>query len=131
MFHTPAINIYTRDILKLIAFYERLGFQEKFRTPGEGTPKHVELSLDQFTLGIATVEAATGDHGLRPDLNGRSIEIVLWSDDTDHDYEHLTTIGAKSLSPPHNFLSDLRVAWVADPDGNPIQIVQHRKRKDK
>jgi hypothetical protein len=26
-----------------------------------------------------------------------------------------------------DFLSDLRLAWVADPDGNPIQLAQKRK----
>lgn len=90
----------------------------------------MEFALDQFTLGIATVEAVTGDHGLRPDLNGRSMEIVLWSDDTDYDYEHLTE-GAQPPSAPHDFLSDLRVAWVADPDDNLIQIVQHWKQNHK
>ena len=27
---------------------------------------------------------------------------------------------------PHDWLDALRVAWVADPDGNPVQLVQHR-----
>jgi hypothetical protein len=34
--------------------------------------------------------------------------------------------GAPSRSPPHNFLAHLRAAWVADPDGTPIQLVQRR-----
>jgi len=38
----------------------------------------------------------------------------------------LTADGAPSLSEPHDFLSDLRLAWVADPDGNPIQLAQKR-----
>ncbi|MDH2900248.1 MAG: hypothetical protein PXY39_04695 [archaeon] len=89
------------------------------------------MTLDHFTIGISSVEAAISDHGLNPNLDGRPIGIVLWSDDTDYDYERLTAAeGAKSLSAPRDFLSDLRIAWVADPDGNPIQIVQHRRRKD-
>ena len=27
---------------------------------------------------------------------------------------------------PHDFLDSLRAAWVADPDGNPVQIVTRR-----
>lgn len=128
MFRNPAINLYTHDVLRLVSFYESLGFEETFRTPKEGTPVHVEVRLDGFTIGIASVEAAIKDHGLDPKLGGRPVEIVLWSEDTDASYERLVASGCPSLSPPHDFLTDLRLAWVADPDGNPIQIAQHRGR---
>jgi catechol 2,3-dioxygenase-like lactoylglutathione lyase family enzyme len=128
MFSNPAINIYSRDVLRLVGFYEGLGFRETFRTPKEGPPVHVEVTLDGFTVGIASVDAAIADHGLSPDLGGRPVEIVLWTDDTDRDHACLTADGAPSLSEPHDWLSDLRLAWVADPDGNPIQLVQRRKR---
>jgi catechol 2,3-dioxygenase-like lactoylglutathione lyase family enzyme len=126
VFRTPAINVYSRDVLRLVAFYEGLGFRETFRTPKERTPDHVEIVLDGFTIGIASVEAAIADHGLSPDLGGRPVEILLWTDDTDRDYARLIGQGAPSLSAPHDWLSDLRLAWVADPDGNPIQLAQHR-----
>jgi catechol 2,3-dioxygenase-like lactoylglutathione lyase family enzyme len=129
VFRSPAINIYSRDVLRLVSFYEGLGFRETFRTPEDGTPDHVEVSLDGFTIGIASVEASAADHGLSPDLGGRPVEIVLWTDDTDGDYARLTAEGAPSLSAPHDFLSDLRLAWVADPDGNPIQLAQRRRRE--
>jgi catechol 2,3-dioxygenase-like lactoylglutathione lyase family enzyme len=126
MFGSPAINVYSRDVMRLVMFYAGLGFRETFRTPKDGSPDHVELVLDGFTIGIVSVEAATADHGLRPNLGGRPVEIVLWTDDTDGDYARLTAGGAPSLSAPHDWLSDLRIAWVADPDGNPIQLVQRR-----
>lgn len=125
-FHNPAINIYSRDVIRLVTFYESLGFQETFRTPEEGVPVHVEVTLDGFKIGIASVVAAAADHGLSPDLGGRPVEIVLWTDATDRDYARLTAAGVPSLSPPHDFLAHLRVAWVADPDGNPIQLAQRR-----
>jgi uncharacterized glyoxalase superfamily protein PhnB len=128
MFQTPAINIYSYDLVRLVNFYRGLGFRETFRTPKDGTPVHVEVTLDQFTIGIVSVDAAIADHGLKPNLGGRPVEIVLWTDDTDRDYTHLVANGAPSLSPPHDFLSDLRLAWVADPDGNPVQLAQHRNR---
>jgi catechol 2,3-dioxygenase-like lactoylglutathione lyase family enzyme len=126
MFRTPAITIYSHDVMRLVRFYARLGFQERFRTPDEGTPVHVEVTLDGFTIGFASIDAVIADHGLRPDLGGRPVELVLWSDDTDRDYARLTADGAPSRSPPHDFLANLRAAWVADPDGNPLQLVQHR-----
>jgi catechol 2,3-dioxygenase-like lactoylglutathione lyase family enzyme len=127
LFRSPGINIYSHDVMRLLAFYEGLGFRETFRTPKDGRPDHVEAVLDGFTIGIASVEAARADHGLNPDLGGRPVEIVLWTDDADGDYARLNAAGAPSLSAPHDWLSNLRLAWVTDPDGNPIQLAQKRK----
>ena len=42
--------------------------------------------------------------------------------------ERLTAAGAPVLSPAHDFLDGrLRAGWVADPGGNPIQIVQRKR----
>jgi catechol 2,3-dioxygenase-like lactoylglutathione lyase family enzyme len=126
-FRDAQINIYSHEVPRLAGFYERLGFEETFRTPENGTPIHVELTLDRFTIGVASVEAARADHGLEPELGGRPVEIVLWTDDVDRDYRRLTSQDVRHLSPPHDFLGGrLRAAWVADPDGNPIQLVQRR-----
>lgn len=126
-FSSPMINLYSRDLSRAVAFYSGLGFVESFRAPASGEPIHVELTKDGFTLGIATIEAATRMHGLRPQGEGRWIEIVLWTDDTDAAVTALVAKGAPLLSPAHDFLDGkLRSAWIADPDGNPIQLVQRR-----
>jgi len=131
MLQTPSINIFSRDVVRLADFYKRLGFRETFRTPREGTPTHVEVMLDQFNIGISSVEAAISDHGLKPNLDGRPVAIILWTDDTDRDYARVISEGAASLRPPQTFgaeQNELRTAWVADPDGNPINLV-HLVRK--
>lgn len=126
-FRSPMINLYSRDLPRALAFYSELGFVETFRTPLSGKPVHVELKLDGFTLGIATIEAAKEHHGLRPDGEGHSIEIVVWTADTDCALSALLAKGSPLLSPPHDFLEGrLRAAWVTDPDGNPIQLVQRK-----
>lgn len=104
-----------------------LGFIETFRTPAVGEPVHIELKLDGFTLGIATVDAVREDHGLQPQGEGRWIEIVLWTHDVDEAVSTLVSQGSSLVSPAHDFLEGrLRVAWVADPDGNLIQLVQRK-----
>jgi catechol 2,3-dioxygenase-like lactoylglutathione lyase family enzyme len=121
------INLYSKDLPRAVAFYQRLGFVETFRTPAQGDPVHIELTLGSFILGIATVEAARGIHSLRPHGEGRWIEIVLWTDDTDAAVSVLTSEGAVVLSSAHDFLDGrLRSAWIADPDGNPIQLVERK-----
>ncbi len=127
LFKAPMINLYARDLPRTVAFYTQLGFMESFRTPASGPPVHVELKLDAFTLGIATLEAAQQHHGLHPKGEGRWIEIVLWTENTDVAVRTLVAHGASVLSPAHDFLEGaLRAAWVTDPEGNPIQIVQQR-----
>jgi predicted enzyme related to lactoylglutathione lyase len=127
IFRSPQINLYSRDLSRAALFYVGLGFTETFRTPEVGAPVHIELKLDSFTLGIATTEAAQGDHGLRPQGDGRWIEIVFWTDDVDAAVGELVAQGAPLISPAHEFLEGkLRVAWIADPDGNPIQLVQRK-----
>ena len=127
MFRDPQINLYVSDVPRSVTFYERLGFVESFRTPTEGTPIHVELRLDGFTIGIADVESARRDHGLDVSPDGRAIEVCVWTGDTDAAYADLLAHGAPSMSAPHDWLTNLRVAWVADPDGNPVELVQKRE----
>jgi uncharacterized glyoxalase superfamily protein PhnB len=127
VFSSPQITLYTRDLRRLMAFYLDLGFEEAFAYAPDGEIVHVELALDGFRLGIADARAAENDHGLHPSFDGRPIEIVLWCEDTDGAFARLTEAGAPALSPPHDWLDDLRLAWVADPDGNPVQLAQHRR----
>jgi glyoxylase I family protein len=50
--------------------------------------------------------------------------VILWTDDTPAAFAEVTANGAPGLAPPHEWLGRLLIAWIADPDGNPIQIVQ-------
>ncbi|HEU0131232.1 MAG TPA: VOC family protein [Mycobacteriales bacterium] len=125
MFATPQVNVYATDVARTAAFYASLGFAETFRTPAAGEPIHVELTLDGFTLGVASRASAGADHGLDLTPAGRAMEIVVWADDVDAAFARLVAAGAPSLSEPHDWLDGaLRVAWVADPDGNPVELVQ-------
>jgi catechol 2,3-dioxygenase-like lactoylglutathione lyase family enzyme len=125
-FRAPQVTLYATDLPRLVAFYEGLGFRERFRYPSSGEPEHVELLLDGFNLGVATVATARRDHGLSPNPGGGGSELVLWTDDVAAAVEQLVAAGATVVSPTHDWLDDLRLAWIADPEGNPIQIVQKR-----
>ncbi len=119
-------NLYSAHVGATAAFYERLGFVERFRTPDEGPPIHVELELDGFVLGVADVDSARHDHGLNVMPEGRGAEVCVWVDDADAAYLDLLAHGATPMSAPHDWLDDLRVAWVTDPDGHPVELVQKR-----
>ncbi|WP_373353868.1 VOC family protein [Pseudoroseicyclus sp. CXY001] len=126
-----SINLYSTDLPRALAFYQRFGFEETFRTPRHGAPVHVELRLEGFTIGIATVEVAREDHGLNPMGEGRWIEIILWTDDVDGAMAAAEAAGAPVISAAHEFLGGrLKAGWIADPDGNPVQFVQRLKVED-
>lgn len=126
VFREPQVNFYVNDVQTVSDFYSKLGFTEIFRTPEKGVPIHIELSLDSFILGIASIQAAREMHNIPAGDGGPCAEIAIWTDDVDKAFSLLIQNRAQEISKPHNFLTDLRAAWVYDPDGNPVQIVAKR-----
>lgn len=128
MFRDPQVNYYVSDVEESLNFYvDLLGFEETFRTPVEGPPEHVELKLGGLILGLASNESAKNTHGLTTGGGNPRAEVCLWTDDVDAAYSMLVAKGIPSLSEPHDFLGGrLRAAWLADPDGNPVQLVTKR-----
>lgn len=123
-FRMPQVILFSEDLPRAVAFYSRLGFTETFRVPEDGTPIHVDLTLDGYKIGIASAASTRDDHGLDPIAEGQRAAVVLWTDDTASAYGELVASGAPAVASPHVWLGRLLIAWTADPDGNPIQIVQ-------
>lgn len=124
MFASAFVNLYTRDINAGLRFYrDLLGFQETFRTPKEGTPDHVELKLNGFGLGLGTVEAAKRVHGVSATPGTPAMVLVVWTEDVDRAFAHLTAVGTPVVQPPHNTGNNNRNALLRDPDGNLVEIV--------
>ena len=124
MFTSAFVNLYTADIEAGLVFYrDLLGFEETFRTPREGTPEHVELTLNGFSLGLGTVEAARAAHGVDAAPGSPAMALVVWTHDVDEAFVLLTSAGAPTVRPPHDSGNDNRNALVRDPDGNLVEIV--------
>lgn len=113
------------DLTATAAFYQRLGFIEAFRTPpAPAEPIHVDLELDGYRVGLASASSTRNDHGLDPVDAGQRAVVVLWCDDVVAAHRALVDGGAPDLGAPHVWLGRLLIAWVADPDGHAVQIVQ-------
>ncbi|MET8359769.1 VOC family protein [Micromonospora sp. NPDC005171] len=130
MFPTPQVILFSEDVPRAAKFYADLGFTETFRVPREGEPIHIDLMLDSYKIGIASVASTRDDHGLDPVPRGQRAAVILWTDDTAAAYADVTAKGAPTLAAPHRWLDRLLIAWTADPDGNPIQIVQQLESLD-
>jgi catechol 2,3-dioxygenase-like lactoylglutathione lyase family enzyme len=124
-FRNAQVNLFVGHVERSLAFYrDRFGFVESFRTPAEGHPVHVEMKLEGLTLGVVDPRVAKQMHGLNVGAAGPAhSEIVLWCDDVDATYDDLVAAGVPSVGPPHTFLGNSRAAWLADPDGNLVEIV--------
>ena len=128
MFTEAFVNLYTCEIEASLRFYrDLLGFKETFRTPTEGTPEHVELTLNGFGLGLGTVEAAKRVHGVDASPGSPAMVVVVWTDDVDRAFEQLTSSGTPVVQPPHDTGSRNRNALLRDPDGNLVEIVGRRQ----
>lgn len=124
MFTSAFVNLYTSDMEAGLRFYrDLLGFVETFRTPKEGTPEHVELTLNGFELGLGTVDAARRVHGIDASPGCPAMVLVVWTDDVDRAFEQLTSGGTPVVQPPHDTGSSNRNALLRDPDGNLVEIV--------
>ncbi|WP_185150617.1 VOC family protein [Cytobacillus dafuensis] len=125
IFRNPQVILFSSDVVRAATFYESLGFTESFRVPNDGEPIHIDLVLDDYRIGIASVSSTRDDHSLAHVSHGQLVAVILWTDDTAAAFETVTSNGAKALVSPHEWLGRLLIAWIADPDGNPIQIVQN------
>jgi predicted enzyme related to lactoylglutathione lyase len=129
MFTGFQVNLYADDVEPGVAFYAALGFEETYRYAPAGEPLHVELRSGGLTIGIASVGAARDEHGLEVSQEGGAMEIVLWCEDVDAAYAQALAAGATAMREPHDFQEDrLRVGWVMDPLGNPLELVQDRQQ---
>ena len=123
-FREPEVILFSADVERSATFYKSLGFRETFRVPTDGPPIHVDLELDQYRIGFAAISSARADHGLDPASEGQRGTITLWTDDTAAAYAALVAAGVPGLHSPSRWLGRLLIAWVEDPDGHPIQLVQ-------
>jgi catechol 2,3-dioxygenase-like lactoylglutathione lyase family enzyme len=123
-FRSPQVVLFVADVEAATAFYALLGFVERFRTPKEGTPMHVDVELDGSVLGLASLHARHGRTPRDPADHGRRAALVLWCDDVDAALEQLAARGARVLRSPEAWLGRLRVAGIADPDGHQVQLIQ-------
>lgn len=123
-FTTPQVVLFSKNVDRAASFYQAIGFSEVFRVPTHGSPIHVDLVLDGYRIGLASETSTRDDHGLDPVVEGQRGAVILWTDDTPAGYARLQELGATPVKPPKPWLDRLLIAWVEDPDGHLIQVVQ-------
>lgn len=124
MFREAFPILYVSDIERSVRFYQDLfGFVKVYQWPMEASPDYVYLTLGSVGLGLSAPSVAESLHGqLVCRHDSPRFELCLYAEDVDEASEYLKSKGATQLTPPMNMPWGERVAYFADPDGNPIHI---------
>ena len=112
--------IYSSSVAASEDFYVGLGFVETARTPETGEAGYVSLRRGDAELGIVSVEWPRQELGL-PIGDGTRFEMYIYVDDLD------ATIAAHRdtlVREPRDMPWGERVAYLRDPDGNPVVLAQ-------
>jgi lactoylglutathione lyase len=121
--------IYARDVARTVDFYERLlGFERQYQFPTDGEPGYVGLRRDEADLGVVDessprqmIGASMGD--------GPRFELFVYVEDVDSSIRSMEAAGVPLLREPEDMPWGERVAFVADPEGNPVTLAAPSPRR--
>lgn len=113
---------YARDVEATARFYRELaGFTELFRLPEEGPPGYVGLMLGESRLGLVDAQWPMDTIGIAVGSGPRA-ELFVYVDDVDATAGRAAEVGGRLLRPPGDMPWGERVAYVEDPEGNPVAL---------
>lgn len=110
--------VFASSVTATAAFYEKLGFQRHFQLPAEGEPGYVGLRRDEAELAVVD-KGWPADQYDRPMGAGVRFEMFVYVSDLDGAVQDLEV-----LRPPADMPWGERIAYVTDPDGNPVALAQ-------
>lgn len=124
-FRFNTIGLFTTDNQKMVDFYcDIFGFE----TTWNGIDLDVEMHLDGMRILLfprESIEKMTSRRFSYPsDINGTmelSFDVPSFAD-VDKEYERAVSMGAKSVFEPTTEPWGQRTSYVADPEGNLIEI---------
>jgi lactoylglutathione lyase len=109
--------LYVSDLQASLRFYDRLGFVEDYRFPPDD-PGYVGLHHGDSRLGIVKKEWPEAQLGIELGASPR-FELWVYVEDLD---AAVAQASAPILRQPEDMPWGERIAYVADPDGNPVAL---------
>jgi predicted enzyme related to lactoylglutathione lyase len=119
----PIINC--RDLAATREFYMRvLGGELSYRFPPDGEPVYVTLRVGagQVALGLGTGPAMYGEVPLP--ATGHAVDVCVYVPDLDAVVTSAPDAGGAVVVPPADMPWGERVAYVRDPEGTMLLVIQ-------
>lgn len=113
--------VYAEDVSRSARFYEALGFRKQYQFPPEGEPGYVTLQRGTCDLGIVAAQSPKDLIGIEIGTGPR-FELFVYVEDVDRSVDELRRNGVPVLRAPELMAWGERIAYVADPDGNPVVL---------
>lgn len=113
--------IFAASVTATCEFYESLDFERHFQLPPEGEPGYVGLRRGRQELAVVTSEWPQQQYGAAVS-DGVRFEMFVYVNDLDEYVERLRAAGSSVLREPADMPWGERVAYVSDPDGNPVAL---------
>jgi lactoylglutathione lyase len=104
------------------AFYEILGFQRHFQLPPDGEAGYVGLRRGSHELAVVAADWPRQQYDKPVAVDGVKFELFVYVEAVDALVETLRASGVAILREPADMPWGERVAYVSDPDGNPIAL---------
>lgn len=124
MMKLDAVGLFVAEMEKTVAFYRDVfGMQTDWN--GEANAELTSGGLRLILFGRADFEAMTGRRYHYPAKPNGTMELAFEVPafaDVDREYARVTAAGAAPIFPPTDEPWGQRTAYVADPDGNLIEI---------
>ena len=113
--------IFAQHVSTTAAFYEQMGFQRHFQLPPDGEPGYVGLRRDTSEIAVVAAQWPQEQYGATV-ASGVRFEMFIYVPDVDSTVDQLRQDGITILREPTDMPWGERVAYVADPDGNPVAL---------
>ena len=114
--------VYAANVSVTAAFYvEQLAYRQVFQFPPEGEPGYVSLQRGASELGITARDHATA-MGVEVATTGARFELFAYVDDVDAAVDAMRDAGVRVLRESEDMPWGERIAYVLDPDGNPVTL---------
>ena len=115
--------VFAADVAASAGFYELLGFERHFQLPPDGEPGYVGLRRGVFEIAVVSQSWPAEQYGASV-ADGVRFEMFVYVDGLDSLVERFRAEGGTVLRDPADMPWGERVAYVADPDGNPVALAQ-------
>jgi lactoylglutathione lyase len=112
--------LYANGVERSALFYEKFGFQRHVQLP-EDEPGYIGLKRGASELAIVSADWPR-DHYELAMGDGPRFEMFLYISDVDATVETLRGSGTTILKEPQDMPWGERIAYVTDPDGNPVAL---------